>query len=798
MAAKNYSRTGVLLLAALAFCTSLLAGATIAAATPEPEEIMSLATLQAKLDSAPAGVVEGYFKTVLKGSTISTLPCEILAITSDDSGASNAQYGLIMFRGTGAQMESFGGIVAGMSGSPIYVEDGGVDKVVGAISYGDMFTLGGTGLATPIEAMAAIEDFDINTIQSLSAPVAVGGKLVSDVVVTSDERTARAFDAQPNSLVFKPLATLSIGGLAPSSRGYKALAKEATKNGFDVAPLVGPLGLSKDGFSTDFEPGSAVGAMIARGDFWVGGIGTVTYENTSSVVAFGHPMEWDGATSWGLANAWIDGVWPSSYWPYKMGRPGAMRGTVTQDRGAGILGRTDLAPAETTITATVTDVDRSATKSGTSWMLRPLVTNPDWSGIVPSAVYSTALRAVDDYWYAGSVTCTTTVKLRDTVAGKDYTIVRPNIWDDSDVASMFPMDSYLIVDMLAYLAPEGVEVLSVDVDADATSARNSAQIVDVAAPQGLKVGANPITVSLIKRGVAATQTVDVTLTIPAGTPTTGEVYVQGGIGGFYFDEMIFAEDDGPSLSPLAAGTTDEIVAAIEASPRNDVLSVVFEPMSMGMSPARSVVATKATGTFLTGEVYKPTAEMEVMVDEPIINYNGYNYVSGVIFGPEADTTVKLYARSIGETTERYIGTVVADYDPMEGIGFFESEIGPFTKGTVITAVYAGDEDYLGARAATSFKVRAAVGFTASATSLRAGRTLTLNASVAPAGTTGTVVFEVYRNKRWQPIATRTLSGGKASLAYKPATGTWAHRVRYTGNSVNAAQTSRTITVKVTP
>lgn len=798
MAAKHYSRTGVLLLAALAMCTSLLAGATIAAAGPQ-EPTMGLTDLQTMLDAEPDGIVEGYFKTVLKGSTISTLPCEILAITSDDSGASNAQYGLIMFRGAGAQMESFGGIVAGMSGSPIYVEDGGVDKVVGAISYGDMFTLGGTGLATPIEAMAAIEDFEINTMQSLSAPVAVGGKLVSDVVVTSDERTARAFDAQPNSLVFKPLATLSIGGLSPSTRGYKALAKEAAKNGFDVAPLVGPLGLSKDGFSADFEPGSAVGAMIVRGDFWVGGIGTVTYEDSPTVVAFGHPMDWDGASNWGLANAWIDGVWPSSYWPYKMGRPGALHGTVTQDRGAGILGRTDLTPAETTISASVTDVDRSATRSGTSWMLRPLVTSSDWSGIVPSAVYSTALRAVDDYWYSGSVTCTTTVQLRDTVAGKDYTIVRPNIWDDpTDVASMFPMDSYLIVEMLGYLAPKGVEVRSIDVDADATSARNTAEIVDVAAPQGLKVGANPLKVSLIRHGVTATQTVDVTLTIPAGTPTTGEVYVQGGIGGFFFDEMFYAEDDGPSLSPRVAGTTDAIVAAIDASPRNDVLSVVFEPMSMGTSPVRSVVATKATGTFLTGEVYKPTAEIEVMVDEPIINYNGYNYVSGMIFGPEADATVKLYARSIGETTERYIGTVVADYDPMEGLSFFESEIGPFTKGTVITAVYAGDEDYLGARTATSFKVRAAVGFTASATSLRAGRTLTLNASVAPAGTTGSVVFEVYRNKRWQPIATRTLSGGKASLAYKPVRGTWAHRVRFTGNSVSAPQTSRTITVKVTP
>lgn len=798
MAATHCSRTGVLLLAALTLCVSLFAGATMAAAAPQ-EDTMSLTDLQNKLDAEPDGIVDGYFKTVLKGSTISTLPCEILAITSDDSGASNAQYGLIMFRGTGAKMESFGGIVAGMSGSPIYVDD----KVVGAISYGDMFTLGGTGLATPIDAMIAIEDFDINTMQSLRAPVAVGGKLVSNVVVTSDERTARAFDAQPNSLVFKPLATLSIGGLSPKVKGYKALSKAMRANGFDVAPLVGPLGLSKDTFSADFEPGSSVGAMIARGDFWVGGIGTVTYEDSPTVVAFGHPMNWDGESAYGLANAWIDGVWPSSYWAYKMGRPGALRGTITQDRGAGILGKTDVKPAESTITATVSDTSSGASLTGTSWMQRPLINSADWTGIVPSAVYSTALRAVDDYWYAGSAACTTTVHLRDSVTDEHFTVVRPNVWDDTmDVAYLFPMDAWMIVEDLAYAGKNGVahpEILSVDVTADLAPERNTAAIVDVAAPQGLKVGANPIKVSLLKHGVAATQTVDVTLTIPAGASTRGLVYVESnGGGGMFMGEDIFIEDEGPYFEAVDRRTTAQVVQSLNEASGNDVLNVVFEPMSMLDKPGRSAVATAATGTYLTGRVVKPTAEIKVEVEAPIVNYNGSNFIFGTVYGPEKDTTVRLYARSIGETTERFIGAAVAEYEPMDGLAYFAHEVTGVKKGTVITAVYAGDNTYVGARAATSFKVRAGVGLTASATSLRAGRTLTLNASVAPTTTTGTVLFEIYRNKRWQPLATRTLSAGKASLAYKPATGVWAHRVRFTGNTVNAAQTSRTITVKVTP
>ena len=59
-----------------------------------------------------------------------------------------------------------------MSGSPIYVVDDGVAKLIGALSYGHVFTLGGTGLATPIEYMAAIiEDaFPVGALAALRRP----------------------------------------------------------------------------------------------------------------------------------------------------------------------------------------------------------------------------------------------------------------------------------------------------------------------------------------------------------------------------------------------------------------------------------------------------------------------------------------------------------------------------------------------------------------------------------------------------------------------------------------------------
>ena len=49
-------------------------------------------------------------------------------------------------------------------------------------------------------------------------------------------------------------------------------------------------------------------------------------------------MYYEGTSGVFMSNAWIDGVWPSMETPYKMGRPAGLRGTITQDRGAGIMG----------------------------------------------------------------------------------------------------------------------------------------------------------------------------------------------------------------------------------------------------------------------------------------------------------------------------------------------------------------------------------------------------------------------------------------------------------------------------
>jgi hypothetical protein len=776
---------------------AIIAGAGTAYAAPVDQHL-GLAELQQMLDDAAGAPVLGYMKTVLQGSTIEMIPVNIIAITSDDLGASNASKALIVFE-AGGKVDDLGGIASGMSGSPIYVDDSGTDKVVGALSYGDWFAKNGSGLATPIEAMLAVAAYPAApalTMSSLQAPASTSAGLIKDVVITNDADIAAASRGK-YTFVAKPLSAISIGALPPATRGYKALAKYAATRGYDVLPLVAPLGMSKSSFSVPFEPGTAVAALASWGDFWVGGIGTTTWvdsEGTSeTVLAFGHPMDWDGSSQFALANAWIDYTWPSSISPWKAGRPGMVRGTVTQDRGAAILGKTNLMSKTTTITSHVTESSTGNTQSGTTYMPRDFATG-DWSILPGFAAYSTALRACDDYWYKGSGVTTTTVVVND--GTRDYTIVRRNLWFSTwDAPWESLADPFMMVS--AFSGIDDARVLSVDYQAAFDPKHVDARIVDVQALGGLKTGAvNVVRVSLVEAGNPATRTVDVTLTIPAGTPRTGEIVVHpasqvDGESGFEGEDVVIMETDSDR-----AQTTSEAVAALADQPLNSELAVSFSPMDpTGKKKYVPIKVSTDTPWYLTGRVSKETALFDLTLTPTTINYNDMVMLIGAVDGIYNDAQLKVYGRSVDSATTRLLGTVPISPDADEGYAEFEEMFFGLKKNTVITVVFTGDKNTLYSTASKILRVRASVGLRSSATRVALGKKVTLTTTLAPAGTRGRVAFQRYRKGAWRTFSTKTLSGGKAKVSFKPVKGTNKVRVKYLGGTVNAAKTSRTVTIK---
>ena len=120
---RALTRVALALVCALAVCL----GAAAAAPAAPPEPTLTVAQLQALLDASPGGTLEGYFKTVLKGSDIVQIPVTVKSTVP----YSIPEGSLILFQAKGPAIEEIGGIAHGMSGSPLYVVGQGGDTLVG-------------------------------------------------------------------------------------------------------------------------------------------------------------------------------------------------------------------------------------------------------------------------------------------------------------------------------------------------------------------------------------------------------------------------------------------------------------------------------------------------------------------------------------------------------------------------------------------------------------------------------------------------------------------------------------------
>lgn len=390
------------------------------------EPTLGLAGLQAKLDDS--GTVPGYLKTVVSGSTIETIPMAVLDIVPGFLADGRS---VIFFEATGPVIAKAKSIAAGMSGSPLFVSDNGTDTLIGALSYGQSFTPNGLGFATPIEYMSALEaDYPLTvTMRDLEQPVATSIGRVDRIIAAPSLAAAKEIPREPGTVVMTPLAYMSIGGLPQGSKPYERVKRALAARGLDVLPLGAlPNPGWSDTFTATFEGGAAVGSLASRGDVWLGGTGTVTYAASDTVVAFGHPMLWTGASGLYLTNAWVHGIFSSYDVPFKLASPGAVRGTLYQDRLAGIVGRTDVSPQEVPIVSHALYAPTAKDATATSYMPRWAMDDRDLAPLAADVAAGVLPKAVDSWTMPGSLEVTTTIKVFDGTT--THTVRRANTWDD--------------------------------------------------------------------------------------------------------------------------------------------------------------------------------------------------------------------------------------------------------------------------------------------------------------------------------------------------------------------------------
>jgi hypothetical protein len=337
----------------------------------------------------------GVGRTVFGGNRIEDFRVDILGVVKNVMGPKRDL--IIAKLGGGPLAET--GVIAGMSGSPVYVDG----KLIGAVSYAlGSFPKEPIAGITPIGEMidavegggprpsrAGLPGFDVQWPATANDVYAAIGRLV-------DRATAPISAA---GRVGNASSSLSLGAIAA---GLRPIGAAMVLGGFE--PAVGtPLGRALDARvddrqpqkavtgseSSTLQPGDPIGVSLVHGDLEIAATGTVTAVDGARIYAFGHPFLELGPTAFPMTRATVLGILPSLDSSLKIATLGPVVGAITQDRSTAIGGTLGPAPRELTVNLTLSS-DRGPDRRFTFFIVRdPILT--------PLFTFATVLNALIAY-----------------------------------------------------------------------------------------------------------------------------------------------------------------------------------------------------------------------------------------------------------------------------------------------------------------------------------------------------------------------------------------------------------------
>jgi hypothetical protein len=547
----------------------------------------------------------GVGKTVIIGTAVVPFNVRVLGILRNAGPAGD----LVLFRASGRAIQSVGGIAAGMSGSPIYLQG----KIAGALSYTFEGSDPTIGLFTPIEDMLRVlprapraglaGHHEIDAARTYAvAPFAARGRIVRRIAVAS-AGAATAARGAGDALVAIPAATpLFVSGVGGA--GLTALTQILSPMG--LAPMAG--GAQADvPASLPLEPGSAIGVALAKGDITAYAIGTMTYRDGERMLAFGHAFTGIGPSSYLLMNATIFQVVRGQQQNIKVGAVGAPVGIVSQDRPAGIGGTIGVMPLMFGVRVHVTDTDSGGTRNFNfqvipSSEIAPLV--------VPVGALGAIERALDRSGRG-------TADVRMVLYGRrlPHPVVRENMfYGSTNLAAHALAELPRAMNLLFDNDFTDVRPTGVDLDVRVTSAQRTATIVDAEGPHGPVAPGDTIHVRVTVRPFrAAPQTEDVALTIPAkAVDGPAMLVVRGGgsvLGGAAAAVAAAAQ---PASGTGARTLADEITAFETADKNTDVVIEMLGGLPLHVD-ADGAAAARPAAQWTTPWVVRGRLQLPIVI-----------------------------------------------------------------------------------------------------------------------------------------------------------------------------------------
>jgi hypothetical protein len=333
--------------------------------------------------------MKGTALTVFQGVKPESMDVEVLGVMHNVNGPKGD---IILVRLHGTKPE-YTGVVAGMSGSPVYFDG----KLAGALAFriGE-FSKEPIAGVTPIEEM-----LEINALDHRPAPATMRAGLPeanpsanppnqSGTTQTASPGESSALPAQNYSNYLRPIETPLV------FNGFSNETLQRYSSQFAAAGIVPVMGIGSASDRRQPEPieaGSAVSAVLVRGDMDIAATCTVTYVDPQRLLACGHPLLQFGEVDLPMTKATVLATLPSPLNAFKIVNTTETVGAFVQDRQNGIMG----VPGRASKMIPVTVAMHSGPGPATKEFHYEILNNARLSPLAMMATVFNALHGTNEY-----------------------------------------------------------------------------------------------------------------------------------------------------------------------------------------------------------------------------------------------------------------------------------------------------------------------------------------------------------------------------------------------------------------
>ena len=333
--------------------------------------------------------MKGIGKTVFQGTAIEQFQVEVLGVLRNFAPKQD----MILVRLSGGPLERTG-VIAGMSGSPVYIDG----KLLGAVAFAFPFAKEPIAGVQPIQQMLGILEQKPGSGPAVASrggsfpsvsPAAfvfgqyqkiTEGQPLSQLLLPQSLWTANPFQVSSAGPSLTPIQTpLFVSGVSAT-----ALQEFGSVfNAFGFTPVQagngGAAGNLTEGRPTKLEGGSSVNIELIRGDLSWSANGTVTYVDGDRVYAFGHPNLGAGPTDVPMSAGYVISLLPNVQNSFKLAVPLDVVGAFRQDRSTGIAGnlgeKSKMIPVSLTLTSSLNTVNKYNFEIAEDRFLTPALMN---------------------------------------------------------------------------------------------------------------------------------------------------------------------------------------------------------------------------------------------------------------------------------------------------------------------------------------------------------------------------------------------------------------------------------------